>query len=260
MRTTKAVREHPMIFGGESILAIRDKRKLQTRRLVSSHNTIVNGYGRWSKRRWGCLDLDHAWVDPGPSPAGNPGPYLKTDYELDGECLMARLYPQWQVGDRLWVKETWCQKVDWNGYFVVNQDGETDPSCYHYRADGYEVLCSDGDGATKWNADGTAASPWQSPIFMSRCASRILLEVTGVRPEYLQELSQADAMLEGVTETRLPLADTKVFSLLPYPNKLVASTPRDAYRMSWDYINGKRAMWESNPPVWVITFKPIICP
>ena len=68
-------------------------------------NTFFNGRP-WhdSSCEWADCDWGKAWVDPGPSPAGNPGPYLKVRWSLDGEVLIARIYPKaklWRKGMRI---------------------------------------------------------------------------------------------------------------------------------------------------------------
>lgn len=69
---------------------------------LTRNNTLVNGWcaRRWPPERFAALKLERAWVDPGPSPAGNAGPYLKAPYvyEPDGfteaEGVVFRLYPR----------------------------------------------------------------------------------------------------------------------------------------------------------------------
>lgn len=70
------MKEHPILFNGEMVRAYQDGRKSQTRRIVTARNSLVDGHVP-SGAEWAALDFASAWVDPGPSPAGNPGPYLK---------------------------------------------------------------------------------------------------------------------------------------------------------------------------------------
>ncbi len=101
---------------------------------------------------------------------------------------------------------------------------------------------------------------------MPRHASRITLGITGVRVERLQDISEADAIAEGVHSVRCNDLGTEV----PYYRSLYE--PRELYRMLWESINpadipllddhGKKvgmqknpAAWDANPWVWVIKFK-----
>lgn len=130
--------------------------------------------------------------------------------------LPPRPCPYGVPGDRLWVRETWCA------------DGLDDGSAplYHFRADG----------------DHDPEATWRPSIFMPRTACRIVLDVTGVRIERVQDISEADAKAEGP-------------ELLPDPMQDTPRRWRDSYRTLWDSINGKRAPWDSNPWVWVVEFK-----
>lgn len=96
---------------------------------------------------------------------------------------MHRIYPVWQPGDRLWVKETWttceeCGGMEW--YADANVGGHGSKTRHRY--------CRSCD-------HGTAR--WRSPRFMPRWASRLTLLVTEVRVQRLQEISEEDAKAEG---------------------------------------------------------------
>lgn len=195
--------------------AILTRQKTQTRRVVSDHNSIGNF-------KASELFLDKAWIDGGPSPSGNGGPYLHAPVnapEIErrrgwkpGDCdpeVVERLYPRTQVGDRLWVKEAY-----------YSESRET----IHYRADG-------------WGYEDDPDSGWKSPLFMPRWASRITLEVTEVRAQRVQDISEEDAIAEGAKRTTPWL------------------TAKEAYEDIWNSINGKKYPWKSNPWVWAISFK-----
>ena len=127
--------------------------------------------------------------------------------------------PYGVIGDRLWVRETWrC----FGGREYEYQQHQ--PSII-YRAD---------DGPTH-NEGG-----WRPSIFMPRWASRITLEITGVRVERLQDISEADAEAEGCTGDHRADRD---------------SDAAQEFRSLWNQINGKRASWDSNPWVWVVEFR-----
>ncbi|MGN6812666.1 MAG: hypothetical protein ACTHMP_17520, partial [Thermomicrobiales bacterium] len=87
---------------------------------------------------------------------------------------------------------------------------------------------------------------WRSPLFMPRRLSRLTLQIEEVRAERLQAISENDCLSEGYGWD----ADAA------YPNTL----PRAQFRVAWDQLNAKRGFpWESNPWVWVISFR-IVCP
>lgn len=115
--------------------------------------------------------------------------------------------PYGVVGDRLWVREAW----------------------------------QDGNGGIYYRADGIHPGPWKPAIHMPRWASRITLEITGVRVERLQDISNDDARAEGVPEW----------------DGDEPGDYRGSFRDVWDSINGKRHPWSSNPWVWVREFKRI---
>jgi hypothetical protein len=130
--------------------------------------------------------------------------------------------PHGEVGDRLWVRETWMH----GGYAAPGYARK-------YRADGLEI-----GGLGDFEGE-----PWRPSIFMPRWASRITLEITDVRVERLQDISEEDAKAEGVEPATLYLSD----ECGPY----VAS-----YSTLWEKINGKGS-WEANPWVWAVSFRRI---
>lgn len=144
------------------------------------------------------------------------------------------LCPYGKPGDRLWVRETFCY--------------HDDLAMYLYKAD--DVTCC----------------KWKPSIHMPRSASRILLEVKNVRVELLQDISEEDAIDEGLK------AITKDGKLIKYgiPDRDGYpgaddfgwnwgdwdKSPVLAYKRLWQSINGKGS-WDLNPFVWVIEFKRI---
>ena len=124
-------------------------------------------------------------------------------------------------GDRLWVRETWRFPAGAPSTWV------------DYKAD-----------------DSRGGFEWRSPIHMPRWASRLTLEVVGVRVEPLQEISRADAKAEGFMPSD--------------GNGLERSRGRSfgnaqlAFSDTWDALNAKRGFgWTSNPWVWVVEFRKI---
>lgn len=134
------------------------------------------------------------------------------------------------VGDRIWVRETWTAQMD-HGWTVADARSRMHNEHILYRADGHD------------SSDG-----WWPSIHMPREFSRLTLIVTGLRVQRLQEISEADAIAEGIREQPF----TGWFSV-PGLNG-AGTTARAAYSMLWNSLNAKRAPWESNPWVVALTF------
>lgn len=134
--------------------------------------------------------------------------------------------PYGKAGDRLWVKET----------FRENEP----PSGFIYRASEVEISY-------------TYKTSWKPSIFMPRRASRITLEVAAVRVERLQEISDEDAIAEGIEwgvwDEKLGVEGWRMYLGVGTTN-----APRLSYRTLWESINGAGS-WDANPWVWVITFR-----
>jgi hypothetical protein len=99
-----------------------------------------------------------------------------------------------------------------------------------------------------YRADGHDLYGWTPAIHMFRWASRITLEVTGVRVERLQDINEADARAEGA-----PCADTVTGREVLFPVASNAGSYRLGFHVLWDSINGADS-WDANPWVWVIEF------
>jgi len=168
------MKEHGFLFCGDMVRALASTHapKTMTRRLLTRPRSLVDGHAA-TAAVWARLEFSCSWVDPGPSPAGNPGPYLKVP-TVDGDTTH-RVYPRVQVGDVIWVKETYCDRYfdDWSSA---------------YRAD--------------YNKDAVGnvvpEPRWSPSMFMPRRLARTLLDVLAVRPERLQDISERDACAEGI--------------------------------------------------------------
>jgi len=196
------------------VRAILAGTKTQTRRLV-----------RWPEVESG-LNLAFTGLDAG---------FYCSGVETSGWVLRSRdghgrwndrsgraFCPYGAPGDRLWVRET-HGTVHGNGVRVV------------YRADGDPPMGLDGrpvGGTMKWTPS----------IFMRPRDCRLRLEVTDVRVERLQDISEEGARAEGVFSGA-------------YDGGGPGPSARDAFEDLWESINGKRAPWASNPWVWVVGFR-----
>jgi hypothetical protein len=215
--TTK---ERPILFSGPMVRAILDGRKRQTRRVVKSQppewaicaEEHMDGWFFHDKHG----DTEDLWFYP--------------DYESAGlQC------PQGKPGDRLWVRETFRA---WRE--IGERGGEWD------LCEGPLVPEFPGD-AFDYAADHVGSRfPWRPSVHMPRWASRITLEITGMRVERLHELSEADALAEGCEARR----SNDGYDIDPF-HDMSAS---DSFAELWESINGP-CSWAANPWVWVIEFK-----
>ncbi len=222
--------DKPILFSGPMVRAILDGRKTQTRRIITPSNTYFNGspWQKWAKiQLW---DWVKAWVDKGPSPAGNPGPYLHLPWKSGDdqwEGSSHRIYPKLQIGDRLWVRETWgINDYRYGGKNPIPKVRPADLDKDH-------VVYA----ATETDDEICAEMPMRPSIHMPRWASRITLEVTGVKVERLQDISRGDVIGEGC----------------PFANIARGPDPKDWFKSIWIGINGPGS-WVANPWVVAISF------
>ena len=139
--------------------------------------------------------------------------------EREPQHVINRACPYGQPGDRIYVRETFS-------HFERNENFKEGCECF-YRADGECV----------------ALQPWRPAIHMPKWAARIWLEITGVRVERLQEISEADALAEGAR-----------FELASIDSVRIGATASflSGFRNIWESTGGD---WDANPWVWAIDFK-----
>lgn len=217
------VRERPILFSAPMIRAILEGRKTQTRRVVKPQPT-----GRVATLK-----------------AGDGTTFL---HDWNGESGKPLHCPYGASGDRLWVRENFALEVQVDGDQPLprNDDRPVHRDSIgwtqaHYQATDPkpELEC----GHRSHEGD-PCPSPWRPSIHMPRWASRIDLEVTEVRVQRLQGISEGDAMAEGAAADDI----SKV--------GLPAYSARQNFARLWDSINAERGFcWAANPWVWAITFK-----
>lgn len=209
------MKERGMLFAATMVKAILANTKTQTRRVLSIQPTEPPIAAQMS--------LNRSMTRPVFAAMWN----TKT-----GDGSTCCLCPYGVVGDRLWVRETWGlfeERADKTVSALV-RGVPPEGSGYkpHYRAtDKLEM----------------PSGAWRPSIHMFRWASRITLEITDVRVERLQDISEADALAEGIDDGWL------VRNKVPPPRAA-------RYRDLWEDINGAGS-WDANPWVWVVSFKPI---
>lgn len=199
-----------LLSSGPMVRAILEGRKSQTRRVLTRSNSTVDGYS-WAEEFWDDLDFsDGPWKDGNPNGPGGfgCGQYLHVPRHSDD--TFHRVRSRWEPGDRLWVRETWRfwgwteDGIPWIEY---RADGEkrlleraTIPFEWGDRlADIWADLSTAGNCPADDNGEGFRACDkgWRPSIHMPRWASRLTLEVTGVRVERVREISEEDARAEG---------------------------------------------------------------
>lgn len=220
------VRERPILFNGEMVRAVLSGEKTQTRRIVKARENVCAA----------CLrDAVPHNAESLTAPDGGPNvaaavfgsdPYLRVGYCDHNEATGERIRcPHGSVGDRLWVRESWKPHALDGTRALYMADGDV--------PDGYR---------------------WRPSIHMPRWASRLTLEITGIRAERLHDITEADAIAEGVEGPGpgVVLSTGKLgfsfFGVGTFP------TAREAFEFGWCVINGGDS-WRANPWVWVVEFR-----
>lgn len=216
------MKERPIIFSGPMARAILEGRKTQTRRPIKGARGAFWDHGAWSPvlQNGGIV----SWSAGGDTTIhGAPRPTCS--YGIPG--------------DRLWVRETFAYSIKDPDSHFDGYGPETHDIVHAEGAHGGEWDHYDGNG----NRSRGAPPPWRPSIHMPRWASRIDLEVTAVRAERLQSISEEDARAEGACAS--PVS----------PLYRGIASHREGFAALWDKLNGKRAPWASNPWVWVVEFR-----
>ncbi|HBX5053053.1 TPA: hypothetical protein MH364_02910 [Klebsiella pneumoniae] len=232
--------ERGMIFNAEMVRAILDGRKTQTRREVKLNLDIS------------CLATTYDWAT---SLAANHYQAL-TEEQIQQKAeslrgvihpvilgngqMVSIICPHGKPGDRIWVRETFCPVDD------TQYGGE---KWVDYRATPrYEASHPAGWDSAPNDAE---ALKWRPSIHMPRWATRILLEITDVRVERLNAISEEDVRAEGVPPAGSLLPDYPGTFLTP---KGDFATAKVAFQRLWESIYGEES-WKANSWVWVIEFK-----
>lgn len=219
------IKERPILFSAPMVRAILSGQKTVTRREV---------------KKKAALDCLAAGFEPA---------FLALPGNSD-------LCPYGKVGDRLWVRETWGvishdfdehgNMIDWKPDRPASKIREMRFGRGYYsghviyRADGEAVWAGDDYGG------GDDRSAWKPSIHMPRIASRILLKITDVRVERLQEISLAQVQREG--------CEVRQFWLFGANTAEAKKIGASVFSGLWSSINGAES-WNANPWVWVVEFK-----
>ncbi|PKM17449.1 MAG: hypothetical protein CVV11_20020 [Gammaproteobacteria bacterium HGW-Gammaproteobacteria-15] len=223
------MKERPILFNTAMVQAILAGRKTQTRRLVPE----------WQlphKTHDGTRFISVAQRDPrwGFGLFGETAETCMDNYNKEYRSLC----PFGRIGQRLWVRETFQGPL-------IDQGGDY--------PDGYEkpefcVYAADGVPRPEFTTvDDETVCRWRPSIHMPRWACRIILEITNVRVERLQDITESDAVAEGCQPIELDREDD-------CGNGWTEYWYAGGFRKLWESINSPES-WSSNPWVWVVDFK-----
>ena len=219
--------EKPIIFSPREVRATLDGRKSRFTRVIKPQPS--NPY-------W--CGIGHGWDD-------GHGYELKCPY---------------QPGDRLWVRETWAAYQTVN--YIRKPDGrsfsEVSDGHFAYKADGFDTI-EDLRAHIRLMSDCSLEAveikddKWLSPVTMPREAARLFLTVKSVRVERVQEITEEDAIAEGVDSGR---CEPRNCAPCIYGTGCPGISAIRGFKCLWDALNAKRGYgWEANPWVWVIEFE-----
>lgn len=224
--TTDSVSVKPIIFSSEMVRALLDSRKTQTRRVINPHKKFPHH----NICRPDLAFFDHqAW--------------FHGEYETVGVMVNA----PYSVGDLLWVRETWRGIVKINAPWEPYKEGVARYVPDSRICKGVEFKASHvGNNET-----------WQPSIHMPRWASRLTLRVTNVRAERLQDISEADAMAEGVRKEEF--GRHLLWSGRDAERPTLSSAKQAFLDHVWTDLYGEHETKSvgSNPWVWVYEFEVI---
>ena len=242
------MKERPFNAKPHELRSLLDGTKTQYRRLVKLPHQ--NPLGCWEVMPWGG-------PNGGRTCDGDTVPFQNAiGHSRTGEVIGC---PYGQPGDRQWVREGWADLTATHGRRWETRNPLTGlydrgvvPFAW-YRADGEQPDLGD------FGSETPMSERWRPSISMPRWASRITLEITGVRVERLQDISEADAIAEGIESAGHLFGYKQWRDYTPgYVGGLGEpdgwGTATSSYRSLWESINGSGS-WEENPWVWVVEFK-----
>lgn len=208
------MKETPILFSTPMVQAILNGTKTQTRRVVTQRNSTC-------MEKLTDLNFKDAIIDSFFEPA-----YLKVAHKTD--CTRMRVWCKYELGTMLWVRENFYKH-------------DKNPGQYNYKADYVNPEEFKGTG---WKC--------KPSIHLPKTAARLWLQITGIRVERLQDITEADAKAEGVEWT----ARQGYKNYVATDEADVSKYARISFASLWWSINGTDS-WDANPWVWVIEFKVI---
>jgi len=193
------MKERPILFNDEMVRAILEGRKTQTRRIAA-----VSHFGKDPLSPDRFVELLN-------------GKQALLNSQPEHSNHISHFCPHGRIGDRLWVREAWQNVAAMNVVHVFDD----------YTV--YRATDPDWSAYEGWK--------WRPSIHMPRAVSRITLEITEVRIECLQSITEEEAISEGIEKGMFPDQTKARFINL------------------WDSIYEGKGDWGVNPWVWVIEFR-----
>ncbi|HYF06159.1 MAG TPA: hypothetical protein VD970_00950 [Acetobacteraceae bacterium] len=235
-----AVRERPIHFPTDAqVRAVLEGRKTE-------HRMLVKPQPKWEVTR--VAQAFSAGVSP---------PMLGGQWVFQYSVGQLRVCcPVGLRGDRLWLREAfalrWPEGVDSPWISDPAAPGGERPVTSRDCVPVYRATFDGDEYDRPWDEARDRPLPWQNPLHMPRWASRLTLEITEVRVERLQEISEEGARAEGISTS---VVDPQPRGVAPiYPKQYL--TARDCFRDLWDAAHARRGFgWDANPWVWTVGFR-----
>lgn len=266
-KAKQVIKEHPILMSSAMVVVLLNGSKTQTRRVVSKGNSTHGGlYGY----KFSDLDFSTAKPDSFFAPV-----YLKVDLPI--MTTRHRIFPKYEIGDLLWCKELHYRFGIW-----IEDEGEftkTGKQKWKFIPTTDEVLFIENQPSIHYTSRTKKYSnepSWfkRSSLFMPKAAARIWLQITDIKCERLQDISEEDILFEGVKynvaskENGLVSPIFKIgevnnaLSFMPenwrqLPEKEMINKLLFAHWAElWCSVNGEES-WNANPFVWCVSFKRI---
>lgn len=225
------MKTRPILFSTPMIKAIMNGSKTQTRRIIKSKEELISYEG--------CLDDSSFWKEP------FLGRHLWQT--KDGEFSKK---PKYEEGDIIWVRETFCEMYNTENHPEL----EGNPTEKWSMGFGYKA-----DGEPEYMFD-----KWKPSIFMPKEACRNFLKTTKVRVERVQNISEEDAIAEGVQAITAHNDSSRIlgyhdYTVDPKDGFNTFFTAKESFESLWISINGQES-WDENPFVFVYDFHRTIKP
>lgn len=244
------MKERPILFNAPMVKAILEGRKTQTRRIMRRQPDAVEYFKRGEPTT--DTDAKNAILRC----YNNPKGFKNCNSGWFGDATYKTPFSEFNVGDHLWVRETF---MDMSGTGVEHRDSKGKLQKYAYATD-----CPQGSYSDDVRKD--YGLKWKPSIHMPRSASRILLEITKIRVERLNEISEEDAKAEGIEPIIIQdnvacdggwtRDDRHMWKGYKDKERAYRDTAKDSFMSLWQEIYGVDS-WVANPWVWVVEFKVI---